>query len=290
MEALKGIIEFRLRKYWYKYQQHKLKIKIIKYLKIDSKNNDQEKKEIIDYLKKNSLSVFPYNFTKKYNPNDVTVYTDNVCGLKYIIQDNKKLYFKKKWDENKIKNYYNSLRLEQDIDSPHRYEAGDFHVNEGDIVVDAGVAEGNFALSVVEKVKKIYLFDADDEWIEALKETFAPWKEKVEIICKYVSDNNDNKSIALDTVFEKRKIDFIKADIEGDEIALIKGCKNILLNTEKLKIVMCTYHNQDDSKKIKNELEDFGFTTEFSKGYMIFIYDKLSAPFLRKGIIRGQKM
>ena len=193
-----------------KINRYFLKLKIIKYLSNDLKYDKNEKDLIIDFLKNNPLAIFPYNFTKKYRRKDVKVYTDDLCGMKYIIQDHKRLYFKKSWGEKRIKKYYSVLLSEQDIDSPHCYENPNFCVNKDDIVVDAGVAEGNFALSIIEKVKKIYLFEADEEWIDVLKTTFAPWKEKVEIICKYVSDNDENGNITLDSFFKTGKIDFIK--------------------------------------------------------------------------------
>jgi len=272
-----------------KYRLYWLQRGIIKYLRNTSEFEKFEETEIINYLRNNLLSVFPYNFTKKYNAADIIVYTDS-NNMKYVLHENKKLYFKKKWDENKIKSCYNRLLIEQDIDSPHRYQTADFCVNEGNIVVDAGAAEGNFALSIVEKVTKLYLFEVDEEWVEALKVTFEPWKEKVEIICKYVSNNDEGNCITLDAVFWEKKIDFIKADIEGAEIALLKGCKNILSDTEKLKVVMCTYHKQDDAENIDQLLTKAKFNTEFSKGYMLFLYDTLLAPpYLRRGLIRAIK-
>lgn len=285
------IIKVKSVKLWNKYTRHKTKIKIIKYLSNESNYDKLEKEKIIGFLKKNPLPIFPYHFTKKYNQNNIIVYMDNVCGIRYIIQEGKKLYFKKKWDENKIKSYYNSLLLEQDINSPHRYESEEFCVKEGDVVIDAGVAEGNFALSVVEKVKKMYLFEADEEWMDALRVTFAPWKEKVEIICKYVSDNNENNNIKLDTLLGKQKIDFLKADIEGSEMALLKGSQHIISENENIKIILCTYHNQNDAEELNRKLLEFGFQTEFSRGYMIFWYDKtLCEPYLRKGLVRGIKV
>jgi len=274
-----------------KYEQYQLKNKIVKYLKNASEFEELEKQKIIKYLTDNPLAVFPYDFTKKYNVDNIKVYTDDDCEMKYVLHENKRLYFKKNWEEKKIQNSYIFLLLEQDIDSPHRYETADFCVTHGDIVVDAGVAEGNFALSIVEKVEKLYLFEADEEWIEALEMTFAPWKEKVEITCKYISDNDGENCITLDRFLGKRKINFIKADIEGEEMAFLKGSQHILSNTDKLKIVMCTYHNQDDAKDINQLLTNYNFTTEFSKGYMFFLYDDdpLIPPYLRKGVIRAKK-
>jgi len=273
-----------------RYNRYILKLKIIKYLSEYLKFDKLETDGIVNFLKHNTLSIFPYNFTKKYKPEDVMVYNDNTCGTKYIIQDDKRLYFKKGWNEKRIKKYYSGLLLEQDIDSAHRYESEDFYVEEGDIVVDVGAAEGNFALSIVEKVKKLYLFEVDEKWIEALKITFAPWEEKVEIVCKYVSDNDGNGCISLDAFLNKQKIDFIKADIEGAEIALLKGSRNIISDNKNIKAVLTTYHKQSDAEEINNVLNGYGFKTEFSKGLMIFLHDKdLCEPYLRKGLIRGIK-
>ncbi|MDR0737564.1 MAG: FkbM family methyltransferase, partial [Prevotellaceae bacterium] len=172
------------------------------------------------------------------------------------------------------------------------YETAGFHVSESDVVVDAGVAEGNFALSVIEKVKKIYLFEMDKAWITALEATFAPWKEKVVIVNKYVSDVNEKNRITLDAFFGNEKIDFIKADIEGAEIQLLEGAKAILSRKTPLKAVLCTYHKHNDAEMLQQTLAEKGFRTEFSNGYMIFFYemcDKFEPPYLRRGLIRAEK-
>lgn len=273
------------------FRQHQLKIKIVNYLNQSSEFDVTEKNEIVDYFANNPLSAFPYDFTKKYNPKDVIVHTDHETMMKYVWHENKRLYFKKSWSEEEVQNYYNSVLQEQDIDSPHRYETIGFQMKYNDTVVDVGVAEGNFSLSVVEKAKKLYLFEADEEWIDALKLTFAPWKDKVEIVCKYVSDNNEGDCITLDTFLGKEKVDFIKADVEGSEKSLLKGSQKILSDTENLRVIMCTYHNQNDAEEINMILKESNFSTEFSKGYMIFLCEKVfSAPFLRKGLIRGTKL
>ena len=125
---------------------------------------------------------------------------------------------KKRWGEKRIKRAYSDLLREQDINSPHRYLSESFNPGNDDVVADIGAAEGNFSLSVIEKVKKIYLFEYDQEWIEALRATFAPWAEKVEIINKYVSDYNDESHIRFDTFFEMKKdITFLKIDVDGAE-------------------------------------------------------------------------
>lgn len=46
----------------------------------------------------------------------------------------------------KAETYYRYILLEQDEKSPHRYLTSEFDVSEGDVVVDVGVAEGNFLI------------------------------------------------------------------------------------------------------------------------------------------------
>jgi hypothetical protein len=274
-------------KYLGKINMYCVKIKVIKYLN-KNKKNAEEIVEILEFLKHNSFSTFPYNYTKKYKSSDVIVYSDNNCNMKYVLQDSKRMYFKKSWSEKMIQKYYNSLSMEQDIDSPHRYEYDDFHVDEGDIVVDVGVAEGNFSLSIVDKVEKLYLFETDKEWIEVLKKTFGPWQEKVVFINKYVSDRTDNDCISLDDYFNEQKIDFLKVDIEGAETQLLEGIKKTLLAQKLLKIVICTYHKNDDADDIDKILTNAGFYIRYSKGYMIFPENNVYIPpYLRRGLIRG---
>jgi predicted RNA methylase len=275
-------------------ETRKLNIKVIEYFdNIFDGTLHQEQRDILNYLgiNLNSISPFPYTFPQKYNPNDIIVYEDKNQNMQYVMHENKRLYFKKDWDKYLIQVYYNALLIEQDIESPHRYETAKFKVEKEDVVIDAGSAEGNFALSIVEKAKKVYLFEVDETWIEALKATFAPWKDKVVIVPKYISDNDCNDHITLDTFFRNgEKLDFIKADIEGAETQLLVGAKNILSKQTSLKIVLCTYHKQQDAEDLNKALMNNGFHTEFSKGYMLFYSDpNIAPPFIRKGLIRGIK-
>jgi hypothetical protein len=268
---------------------NKLTPNIIQYLENNLEENKPEKEEILMFLKNNHFSVFPYNFIKKYNQENVNVHKD-ADNWKYILHQGKKMYFPKSWSDQAIQGSYNGLLLEQDKESPHHYENSGFCVQDGDIVADIGTAEGIFALSIIEKVKKIYLFECYEAWIETLKKTFEPWKEKVVIVNKYVGDCKKNDCITLDGFLNGDPINFIKADIEGMEISLLKGARKTLITNNNLRIVLCTYHKQNDGQCLSNILMENGFNVEFSKGYMINIYDKnLVAPYLRRGVIRAKK-
>ncbi|HAQ18437.1 MAG TPA: methyltransferase [Prolixibacteraceae bacterium] len=251
----------------------------------------EEIKSVLNYLRTNPLAVFPYDFQNEHIAGEIEVFDDREKGLRFVVQDGKKLYFKKRWGKQKIRNLYNLLSKEQDIRSPHRYLTGEFTFDEGEILVDVGAAEGNFALSVVERASRIVLFEADKEWIEPLKATFEPWKEKVQIVNTFVSDITDYTNTKLDD-FTANEIFgiFLKIDVEGAESRLINGCKRILSEQKPLKVAICTYHKQNDEREFSTVLAQNGFKTSHSHGFMLFFYDKkMKAPYFRRGLIRAIK-
>ena len=251
-----------------------------------------EKKEIIAYLRQNPLHVFPYSFTKNYSPASIKVfYDDQLNNLPYVMHEGKRLYFKRGKKEYKIMREYSFLKLEQDANSPHRYITDTFTINNGDVVVDIGSAEGNFSLSNIEKIKRLYLVEADPGWIEALSATFAPWKDKVIILNKYASDINDDQNISLDALLQhEEKVNFIKIDVEGAEQKVLAGATAVINKNKDLKVALCTYHKQDDAETFAKLLTGKGFKIEFSNGYMIFLNadkSEFKPPYLRKGLIRA---
>lgn len=245
----------------------------------------------LQFLKTNKLQIVPYEFTKKYVKLNTTVYLDEKNGLRYTIYENKRLYFRRSWTEKKIRDYYNYLLMEQDIESPHRYLSAEFNVKENGIIVDAGAAEGIFALSVIEKAGKVYLFEPDSEWVEALQATFEPWKSKTEIIPAYISDHDDSQSCSLDHFFsDKPYPDFIKIDVEGAELEVLKGFESYLSTKEAIQIAVCTYHKQGDEQRLKEYLETRNFNISYSNGFVLFYYDKgIQDPYFRRCIIRATR-
>ena len=264
--------------------------RLLAYLKKEVLRDKNEWEEIYSFLRKNPLSVYSYDFIKKYQPDNIQVYTDNVCGMKYVMYENKRLYFYPGWTEVKIKKYFNEMLMEQDMDSPHRYEYGNFKVEEGDVVVDIGVAEGNFALSVVERASKVYLFEPDSNWIPALKKSFEPWQDKVIIVNQCVSNNRSDEEVRLDDYFDKCDVNFIKIDVDGVEMQVLQGAQKFLSTQKRLKMAVCTYHKQHDTGHIGDLLKTCQFQLSFSKGYAICFWDrKASFPFLRRALIRAVK-
>jgi len=252
----------------------------------------EEIKTVLNYLQTNPIAVFPYPFQNQYNANDIEVLDDPSKGLKYVMLDGKRLYFKKRWSKERIRHSFNELTREQDLQSPHRYLNDNFTIEEGEVLVDIGVAEGNFALGAVEKASRLILFETDREWIEALNATFEPWKDKVLIVNKFVSDITNATNTTLDDFIPAGdRITFLKIDVDGAESRLLEGCKRILADQKPLKLAVCTYHKQNDEQIFNELLIQNGFKTSHSDGYMLFYYDKkMKAPYLRRGLIRAVKL
>ena len=270
---------------------YRLPKSILKYYSRLAEKPSSEIQSALNYLKNNPIAIFPYEFQDEYIANEVEVFKDEQKGLHYVLLEGRKLYFKKRWGKQKIQNLFNLLSKEQDIRSPHRYLTEQFNFENGEVLVDVGVAEGNFALSVVEKASRLILFEADKEWIEPLNATFEPWKDKVVIVNKFVSDITNSTNTTIDAIISPGETPmFIKIDVEGAESRLLKGCKRILSDQKPLKVAVCTYHKQDDEKEFNTLLTQSGFQTSCSEGFMLFFYDKkMIAPYFRRGLIRAEK-
>ncbi|MCL2135027.1 MAG: FkbM family methyltransferase [Candidatus Bathyarchaeota archaeon] len=315
----------------------------------DFKFDNVRKKEILrnfSLLRKNGITSFPEmdaSIQEKYVTRKLKIEKDTTTGLFYVLIDNKKLFYKRSMDENTVRQAFNSVSLEQDYASPHRYltsnnyfigviksdtkgnlrkphfrklsniatlfstcdfwenigfrrshkkvKGENFGVSEGGIVIDVGAAEGNFALSVVEKASKVYIIEGDAEWCEALKQTFLPYKEKVVIIQKYLSNISNEDTITLVNLVEKyglSEIDFLKMDIEGCEIQALWG--GIIDNAQFVdinKMAICVYHNPSDEVEISQFVLRFKYNFCLTNGYMVFL-DSHDSP-LRKSVLRAYR-
>jgi len=285
-----GIDKTKFNDYIIANNNSKLKQEILQYYA--DKQLSAEEKIAINFLKKNSLSIYPYEFIKNYRPSDITVFKDPSTDLCYVNHNNNKLFFPIKMTEPEIKKYYSELLLEQDFNSPHRYLVSGFQVNKGDIVLDVGSADGIFVLDIIELAKHVYIFESDEKWIEPLKATFYPWKNKVTIVNQYVSDIDTNTSLTLDAFCKDfiSNINFIKIDVDGNESRVISGAKKILALNEKIVVTICTYHKQSDFKDFNKIFQNLKYSIKPSDGLMIFYFDNVfGPPYFRRGLLRAIK-
>ncbi len=255
------------------------------------KSNDPELQDIFCWLKNHELTTRnPYVVKDKKM---YEVFWDKENGYPYVEYFGHRMYYPKQYEfiKQEGKTYLvNIWEGDQFEGSPHKYETDNHKVEKGDIVVDAGVAEGNFVLKYIDIIDKAYLIEPDPIWLEVLKITFESFMDKIEIIPKYLGHRDSDKEITLDTLIGNRKVDFIKMDIEGSEILALLGGKNVLKNNNA-KISACAYHKARDEEYISFLLESLGYTISHSAGYMFFNLDKDIDRTLdfRRGVIYGYK-
>ncbi len=268
--------------------------------KYNERKYNEELNEIIKYIEESGIQDYTkqlyYEFCNQYEHLRVDIFFDEDNRMYYACGENtgwKRMYFARSINTlEKAFFYYKSMCIEQNRKSPHCYLSDTFFIESGEIVLDIGAADGNFSLSVIDLAQKVYLFECDPEWIEALQMTFKPFKEKVVIINKFVSNKDGKECITLDNFFASRGFEaennfVIKMDIEGAEKKAVQGMKQLLQTGRVSKIAICTYHNQADEKKIRKMLCDYNCTIENAHGYIMRLADIMSRkPFYRRGVLR----
>jgi len=180
---------------------------------------------------------------------------------------------------------YNKVLFEQ-FDSllpqgPYGYVDNDFDVTikKNDLVIDAGAWIGDFSAYAASKDAVVYAFEPVSINYETLVKTALLNGKNIIPIKKALGNKNEERGIkipkdesygssldsqtsgkeetieviTLDEFVEKeliKKVDFIKADIEGWERYLLKGAKKILKEFAP-KLAICTYHNPEDPKLLE---------------------------------------
>lgn len=237
----------------------------------------------------NRTRVFNYKFADNFKPN-INIQFDEAATLYYADYNGKRMYLSKRYDsKEKALSYCTGLLLEQFPAGPHRYLNDAFYVEKGSCVIDAGTAEGNFALEVVDMAKHIFLIEANEEWLYPLSYTFKPYRNKITMINKFLSNRDDSRDITIDKIARQSDIDFIKMDIEGAEPAALDGGAGYLTNHRNIRVAACAYHNFGDEKLITEKLEKYGFKISVSEGYMNFLWTDEEPKLFVRGIIRGEK-
>lgn len=252
-------------------------------------SDDSEIQEIIAYLKAHDLQVFNYDWITQYDSMAVKALWDSKECLWYVLYRGKRMYMKRSMKtEQEVIRYCLAIFKEQDKNSPHKYWGIQPSLKGCATVVDAGTAEGNFALDIIDNTERIYLIENDEEWIEALKVTFRPYQNKVIFIHKTLGDRNRDDVITIDSLYEKDKnINHIKMDIEGAEAAALQGAVQTLKGSGNIHWDICTYHNNDDAEKIKKIFDTVHYQCEFSKGYMAFLTHDCLGRYDTLRLVRG---
>ncbi len=231
-------------------------------------SSDEEIQKAISYVRENGITNYPNTDEKKYYNLKIAVKRDD-DGYPYVIhRGDKKLFFPIAFTDDMVKKSYRTLLQEQDIDNSHHYLEKDRMPDRDDVVADIGAAEGIFTLDIIDNVKKVYLFEMDENWFIPLEKTFVEYGDKVQIVKKYVSNVNDDYCVTLDKYFENKDLTFIKADIEGAEISMLEGGKAVL-NDKIKKALICTYHRKEDENNVTNIMLGCGYKKNANKGFLL---------------------
>jgi FkbM family methyltransferase len=167
------------------------------------------------------------------------------------------------------------------MEGPYEYKY--VQIEKGDIVIDAGANIGEFSALAGIKGAQAFAFEPMPDIIENYLSKTAKMNPNIEI-CEYaLSDKKEDivfnvnlfggasfvrklsksnqikvKSIDLGTFVKKNnlnRVDFIKADIEGAEIYMLMGAKNVLREFAP-KLALCIYHLPDDPKVLRELILD----------------------------------
>lgn len=87
-----------------------------------------------------------------------------------------------------------------------------------------------------------------------------------------MSDHDTDTAITLNSLV-KEPVNFIKMDIEGEEVNALKGSDRVFAGSKNIKCSICSYHRHGDEEEIKKILQGYGLKTSTSKGYMLFLFD-----------------
>ncbi len=253
-------------------------------------SHDQAAVDICNYLQNHELDMFNGQVKNEYPGDMFDICRDEDKGLLYSYWKGKKIYLMSAIQNELVaKEYLCNLCREQDENSPHSYNMEQLGLNSQDVVIDGGAAEGFFSLQIIDKVKKIYLIEGDERWLEALKYTFQPYSHKVVIVPKWLGSKNDENMISIDQINKEEKVTLVKLDIEGAESDAVQGGEKTFSSAQKMQVIACTYHTTEDAEKFLEYFNSKGFHTELSKGYLFVGGLDIVKPELRKGVLTARK-
>lgn len=233
----------------------------------------------------------------------------NIIAKKFIKKIERKEDFEVSFYNFNYKLYWPSVfsidRLNQvicesfDKNDWHYYQKKGTEIENGEIILDIGTAEGLLPISVIDKCAHIYMIEPSKLFCNCLEKTFYDFKEKTTIFNVAVGNedgevNFDENSLdgmiqdqftessqkikiqKIDSLLENKKITYLKADIEGFELEMLKGAARTITQN-KPKIAITTYHTQNNPIEIISLIKQF--VPEYNY-YVKGIYEKTPKPVL----------
>lgn len=163
--------------------------------------------------------------------------------------------------------------------SEQYFEDDIVHLTKDEVFIDGGGYTGDTVISFLRKTnskfKKIYSFEPEKSKHEEFIKNFSSFKN-IELIpyglwekkdtLFFNSQNSSSSSISelgsteievtsIDEILNGEEVTFIKMDIEGAELAALKGAKNTI-KRYKPKLAICVYHNPLDIIEIPKLIKE----------------------------------
>jgi hypothetical protein len=256
-------------------------------------DGSDEVREILQFLESHPEvqlplgAMPPYNYVREYRVEDVQVQSDGGNGYPFVVCNGNRIFFPREYSAEMVRQAVATACIEQDRRSPHVYLTDAFTIDDGDSAVLAGASDGIFCLSIIGRLAKVYLFEPDTRWHEPLSLTMKPWRERVEIVPRFLGAVDTDNTVRLDTFLrDKSSIQYLQADVEGGERDLLLGAENTLRQSRKMRLSICCYHKHEDAGELSGMLRQFGYNVGYSHGYFII---GLREPYLRRGVIYASR-
>jgi len=202
-----------------------------------------------------------------------SIQKETILSANYLVVSLKTLAYKLYWPESyDIKGLYQVIIETFESNDWHFYETFNTKVEKNDTVVDVGAAEGLFSLSVLDRCKNIVIIEPNKLFVESLKCTFKNYLGKNVELFNLAAGNtntqveiNDNgissgiiqsknggiKMSTLDDILTNNHVDYIKADIEGYEMDMLRGAAETIRKNRPKMAITC-YHGNNDYNEMIN--------------------------------------
>lgn len=177
-----------------------------------------------------------------------------------------------------VRNFQNVI-LEQSTGHPHRYS---YELVQPDwVVYDLGAAEGYQIDRYLTRCKKVIAFEPDPFFVRCLLKTFHEEVKdgRLVVINCGISDDihSGNFSPTLTALINNYQLpfpDYIKADIEGDEMQLLQGLGDVIKQHLLALIEITTYHKPEHCKSIPAHLSKYSGSGSFTPGVIMLNIDR----------------
>jgi len=319
-------------------------------------SDDEDVRLAYEFLKKRPFSTPLYPYEKLRDMPAVEAQFDKDLKMCYVMHNGHPLYFPKGEHEKFVNWLYRYAIEDDDVAGngyrqrcPHAYQSERYHIEEGDVLIDAtggrcltpqevvddvvddvvnklnaaitrrakdmqqdveidvGSPRGLLALNVIDKVSKVYMVERAARWWKPIEATFAPYKDKVELVKGVLSGKKKRKGKEEEPEKKKREkrirlVDllercgnqrvFVMMDLEGKELDVLKDAQEYLQAAKNpITLAVCAYHRTTDYDDLKRFFEAIGYHTETQPGYIYTdMIDGRGIHSLRRGIIRASNV